>query len=136
MPIWPGGAKRPARGGGPSAGAAHFFGVDESTVVYRDGKVLVEGDPEKSKSFQDMAMALWYGWDLPPGMAPAIDVTSVFDPPDFNFPYGAHVAVVEVDEETGSVELVRYSAVNDVGTVGNPLVGDGPIEGRSVPAVG
>jgi aerobic carbon-monoxide dehydrogenase large subunit len=116
--------------------AAHFFGVDESTVVYRDGKVFVEGDPEKSKSFQDMAMALWYGWDLPPGMAPAIDVTSVFDPPDFNFPYGAHVAVVEVDEDTGAVELVRYIAVNDVGTVGNPLVVDGQIEGSIVHAVG
>ena len=116
--------------------AAHFFGVDESEVVYRDGKVFVEGDPTKSKTFQDMAMALWYGWDLPPGMAPAIDVTSVFDPPDFNFPYGAHVAFVEVDEDTGQVELVRYVAVNDVGTVGNPIVVDGQIEGSIVHAVG
>ncbi|MDI6100450.1 xanthine dehydrogenase family protein molybdopterin-binding subunit [Actinoplanes sp. NEAU-A12] len=116
--------------------AAHMFGVDDSAVVFRDGSVLVEGDPEKTKTFQDMAMALWYGWDLPPGMEPAIDVTTTFDPADFNYPYGAHIAVVEVDEVTGDVELVRYIAVNDVGPVGNPLVVDGQIEGSIVHGVG
>jgi carbon-monoxide dehydrogenase large subunit len=116
--------------------AAHMFGVEESAVVFRDGAVLVEDDPEKTKTFADMAMALWYGWDLPPGMEPAIDVTTTFDPADFNYPYGAHIAVVEVDEATGDVELVRYVAVNDVGPVGNPLVVDGQIEGSIVHGVG
>lgn len=116
--------------------AAHMFGVPAGDVVFRDGKAFVEGDAEKSKTFQDLAMALWYGWDLPPGMEPAIDVTTTFDPADFNYPYGTHVAVVEVDEHTGDVELVRYIAVNDVGTVGNPLVVDGQIEGSIVHGVG
>ncbi|HWS39198.1 MAG TPA: xanthine dehydrogenase family protein molybdopterin-binding subunit [Actinoplanes sp.] len=116
--------------------AAHMFGVDEKQVVFRDGTVQVEGDAEKTKSFSDMAMALWYGWDLPPGMEPAIDVTTTFDPADFNYPYGAHIAIVEVDEVTGDVELVRYIAVNDVGPVGNPLVVDGQIEGSIVHGVG
>jgi carbon-monoxide dehydrogenase large subunit len=69
-------------------------------------------------------------------MEPAIDATRVFDPPDFNFPYGAHVAIVEVDEQTGQVELLRYVAVNDVGPVGNPLVVDGQIEGSITHAIG
>jgi aerobic carbon-monoxide dehydrogenase large subunit len=116
--------------------AAHMFGVPADQVEYRGGKAFVTGDPEKSKSFQDLAMALWYGWDLPAGMAPAIDETVVFDPPDFNYPYGSHVAVVEVDEDTGQVDVVRYIAVNDVGNVANPLVVDGQIEGSIVHAVG
>jgi carbon-monoxide dehydrogenase large subunit len=116
--------------------AAHVFGVTESEVSFQDGSFSVAGDKEKSKTFQDLAMALWYGWDLPPGMEPAIDATRVFDPPDFNFPYGAHVAIVEVDEQTGQVELLRYVAVNDVGPVGNPLVVDGQIEGSITHAIG
>jgi carbon-monoxide dehydrogenase large subunit len=116
--------------------AAHVFGVTESEVSFQDGSFSVAGEKEKSKTFQDLAMALWYGWDLPPGMEPAIDATRVFDPPDFNFPYGAHVAIVEVDEQTGQVELLRYVAVNDVGPVGNPLVVDGQIEGSITHAIG
>jgi len=116
--------------------AAHLFDVPVEKVVYAGGKAFVPGDEQKSKAFADLAMAIWYGWDLPAGMEPAIDETTVFDPDDFNYPYGAHVAIVEVDETTGAVDLVRYVAVNDVGTVGNPLVVDGQIEGSIVHGVG
>jgi carbon-monoxide dehydrogenase large subunit len=116
--------------------AAAFFGVAAEKVTYADGKVFVQGDAEKSKSFSDMAMALWYGWNLPPGMEAGIDETVTFDPPDFNYPYGTHVAVVEIDKETGHLELVRYIAVNDVGTVGNPLIVRGQVEGSIVHGVG
>lgn len=118
------------------AAAAHLFQVDEQRVRYAGGAVSVDGDPERSRTFAEMAMALWYGWHLPPGMEPALDETSYFDPPDFNYPFGTHVAVVEVDEHTGAVELVRYVAVNDVGPVGNPAVVDGQFEGSIVHGVG
>ena len=81
-------------------------------------------------------MALWYGWNLPPGMEPAIDVTSFFDPADFNYPSGTHIAAVEIDEETGAIEVKRYVAVNDVGTIGNPLVVNGQVEGSITHALG
>lgn len=116
--------------------AAHLFGVTEDKVQYSDGDLSVVDDPEKSKSFQDMAMALWYGWHLPEGMEPGIDITTYFDPPDFNFPFGTHIAVVEVDPVMGDVEIVRYVAVNDVGPVGNPAVVDGQIEGSIAHAIG
>ncbi|MFI7603450.1 xanthine dehydrogenase family protein molybdopterin-binding subunit [Actinoplanes sp. NPDC049681] len=116
--------------------AAHLFKVNVEQVVFEGGKAFVPGDDGKTKTFQDLAMAIWYGWDLPAGMEPAIDETTTFDPADFNYPYGAHVAIVEVDEVTGDVELVRYVAVNDVGKVGNPLVVDGQIEGSIVHGVG
>jgi carbon-monoxide dehydrogenase large subunit len=118
------------------AAAAHTFGVADGDVSVRDGRFFVAGDRARSKTFADLARDVWFGWDLPAGMEPAIDVTRVYDPPDFNFPYGAAVAVVEVDDQTGQVELVRYVAVHDVGAVGNPLIVDGQVEGGIVHGIG
>jgi carbon-monoxide dehydrogenase large subunit len=103
-------------------------------VQYADGAFTAPGG--ESKSFSDMAMALWYGWNLPAGMEPAIDVTAFFDPPDFNYPFGSHVAVVEIDERTGEIHIVDYVAVNDAGTIGNPLVVDRQVEGSIVHGIG
>jgi carbon-monoxide dehydrogenase large subunit len=116
--------------------AAHFFGVDEAAVEYSGGTFSVVDGQQKPKTFNEMAMALWYGWNLSPDMEPSIDVTTFFDPPDFNYPFGSHVAVVELDEETGQIDLVKYVAVNDTGPVGNPLVVDGQIEGSIVHGIG
>lgn len=116
--------------------AAHTFGVPETAVTVRDGTFFVEGDDSKSKTFQDLARDVWFGWDLPAGMEPAVDITRVYDPPDFNFPFGAAVAIVEVDEQTGDVEIVRYVALHDIGTIGNELVVDGQIDGGIVHGIG
>lgn len=116
--------------------AAHTFGVPEAAVTLTDGTFSVDGDDSKSKTFQDLARDVWFGWDLPEGMEPSVDVTKVYDPPDFNFPFGATVAIVEVDEQTGAVEIVRYVALHDVGTVGNALVVDGQIDGGIVHGIG
>jgi carbon-monoxide dehydrogenase large subunit len=62
-------------------------------------------------------------------MEPGLEATYVYDPPNFSWPAGAHVAVVEVDTETGAVDLLRYVAVDDVGTVVNPQIVDGQIHG-------
>ncbi|MFD0688689.1 xanthine dehydrogenase family protein molybdopterin-binding subunit [Actinomadura fibrosa] len=109
--------------------AAAMFGVAEDDVVYADGAVGVPGDPERTKTFAEMAMVLWYDWDLPRDVEATLDATSYFDPPDFNYPFGVHIAEVEIDEETGAVEVTRYTAVNDVGRIGNPLVVRGQFEG-------
>jgi carbon-monoxide dehydrogenase large subunit len=62
-------------------------------------------------------------------MDPTLEYTSFFDPPDFNYPYGCHIAEVEIDEQTNQVEVTRYVAVNDVGVMGNALVVEGQIQG-------
>jgi CO/xanthine dehydrogenase FAD-binding subunit len=62
-------------------------------------------------------------------MEPSLDVTTFLDPPGFNFPYGCNIAEVEVDEQTGKVDIHRYIAVNDVDTIGNPMVLDGQVQG-------
>ena len=85
---------------------------------------------------QEVALALWYGWDLPAGMEPTLEATVFFDPPDFNYPYGTHIAFVEVDEQTGETSVVRYIAVNDVGTPGNAAVLDGQVHGGIVHGIG
>jgi carbon-monoxide dehydrogenase large subunit len=116
--------------------AAAFMGVDPSVVEYRDGTFLVPGDPDKTKTFADTAMALWYGWNLPPGMQPTLDETVFFDPPDFNYPFGSHIAFVEIDPATGEVEVTKYVAVDDSGPIGNPLVVQGQVEGSIVHGLG
>jgi carbon-monoxide dehydrogenase large subunit len=116
--------------------AAYLFEEAEENMLYEEGKIFVKDTPEKVKTFQEMALILWYGWNLPAEIEPGLDESTYFDPPDFNFPFGTHVAVVEVDERTGQVDLVRYIAVNDAGNVGNPLVVDGQIEGSIAHAIG
>lgn len=115
---------------------AYMFHEAEENIIYEDGKIFVKDAPQKVKTFQEMALVLWYGWNLPPGIEPGLDESAYFDPPDFNFPFGTHVAVVEVDERSGQVDLVRYVAVNDAGNIGNPLVVQGQVEGSIAHAIG
>jgi carbon-monoxide dehydrogenase large subunit len=105
------------------------FGVTDGGIVYERGRMYPKGQPQKAKTLQEVALALWYGWDIPPGMEPTLEHTTFFDPPNFNFPYGCHVAEVEIDEKTFEVELTRYSAVNDVGVIGNAKVLEGQLVG-------
>ncbi len=108
---------------------AHMLKVPESELVFTDGKVQVKTDPSRSKTLAEVASALWFAWDLPAGMDPGLEVTTYFDPVDFNFPFGTHVAIVEVDPETGIVDVVRYICVDDVGNVGNPKIVEGQMHG-------
>ena len=86
-------------------------------------------DPSQSKTLQDIASWVWFAWDLPPGMEPGLEATEYFNPSDFNFPFGSHVAIVEVDEETGVVDVVKYVCVDDVGNVGNSRIVEGQMHG-------
>jgi len=106
--------------------AAHRMGVDEAQVD-RDGGTFT--GPEQSLTVKEIAFAAWTAHDLPDGMEPGLEAMYVYDPPNFSWPGGTHVAVVEVDTETGNVELLRYVAVDDVGTVINPLIVDGQVHG-------
>jgi carbon-monoxide dehydrogenase large subunit len=115
---------------------AHLLGAEEKDVVYADGKVQVSSDAGRAKTLQDIASALWFAWDVPAGIEPGLEVTSYFDPPDFNFPFGTHVAIVEIDEQTGATEVVRYTGVNDVGFMGNPKVVEGQMHGSIAFGIG
>jgi aerobic carbon-monoxide dehydrogenase large subunit len=109
--------------------AAHMLEVAPDDVEYEDGKAFVKGSPATAKTIQEIAAAAAVGADLPEGEEPFLDDTSYYDPPNCTFPFGTHIAVVEVDGETGEVKLQRYVAVDDLGKVINPLIVDGQVQG-------
>src|SRR6185295_13288441 len=96
----------------------------------------VKGSPDKVKTLQEIAFALDLAFDAPEGMEPYLDETAYHDTPNCTFPFGTHIAVVEIDEETGKVDLVRYLAVDDVGKKINPMIVDGQLHGGIAQGVG
>jgi aerobic carbon-monoxide dehydrogenase large subunit len=115
--------------------AAHMLEVDVDDVEFEDGRAYVKGSPATAKTIQEIAGAAALAYDLPPGEEPFLDDTFYYDPPSCTFPFGTHIAVVEVDAETGEVTLQRYVAVDDVGKVINPLIVDGQVQGGIVQGV-
>ena len=108
--------------------AAHQLEVAEDDLEYAGGRFTVAGT-DKSMSVTDAALAAWTAHNLPDGTEPGLEDTAVYDPPNFSWPAGCHIAIVEIDEETGATELRRYVAVDDVGTVINPTIVDGQVHG-------
>lgn len=108
---------------------AHMLEASVDDVEFTDGKVVVKGSPDSAKTIQEIALAAHVGYDLPEGMEPFLDETTYYDPPNCTFPFGTHVCVVEVDRETGEVDVIKYLAVDDVGNVINPLIVGGQLHG-------
>jgi len=109
--------------------AAHLLEVAPEDIEFAAGTYSVKGVPDKQKTIQELAFAAWTAHSLPEGMEPGFEATYVYDPPNFTFPFGAHACVVEVDTETGAVEITRYIGVDDCGNVINPMIVDGQVHG-------
>ena len=107
---------------------AHQLEVAADDLEYASGRFTVKGT-DRSMAVTDAALAAWTAHNLPDGLEPGLEDTYVYDPPNFSWPGGCHIAVVEIDTETGAVELARYVAVDDVGTVINPMIVDGQVQG-------
>jgi len=115
---------------------SHQLEVAEEDVAFVDGRFQVKGSPDRAMTVPEAAFAAWTAHNLPDGMEPGLEASYVYDPPNFSWPTGAHAAAVEVDTETGDTRLVRYVAVDDVGTVINPQVVDGQVAGGVAQGVG
>ena len=94
-----------------------------------DSAFRVRGAPDKARTIPELALSAWHAHDLPAGIEPNLEATAVFDPPNFTWPSGTHICVVEVDTETGTTDILRYVAVDDCGTVINPMIVDGQVHG-------
>jgi carbon-monoxide dehydrogenase large subunit len=116
--------------------AAHMLEAAPDDVVYEEGKLFVTGSPDKAKTIQEVALAAHVGYDLPDGVEPYLDETAYYDTPNCTWPFGTHVAIVEVDKETGAVELKRYIAVDDCGVRINPMIVEGQLHGGLVQGIG
>ena len=109
--------------------AAHQLEAAVEDVDFKDGTYFVKGAPSKQKGFGEVALAAYLAHNIPGDMEPGLDSTSFFNPSNFVYPFGTHIAVVEVDATTGGVSLRRYVAVDDFGNVINPMIVDGQLHG-------
>jgi aerobic carbon-monoxide dehydrogenase large subunit len=108
--------------------AAHQLEVAEKELEF-EGGTFRAGNGGGELGIKEVALAAWTAHNLPDGMEPGLEATYVHDPENFSWPAGTHIAVVEVDTETGNVDLQRYIAVDDVGRVINPTIVEGQIHG-------
>ena len=104
-------------------------------VSYSNGEVVCNKSG-KSAPMAQIAGASYRAMSLPAGTSPGLSATNFWEPSNFAFPFGAHVAVTEVDRETGDVKITRYVAVDDCGKVINPLLVDGQIHGGVAQGLG
>lgn len=116
--------------------AAHMLEIPEDAVRYQDGQFHPEGSEGRSVSIQDVTLQAHLGWNLPAGVEPGMEASANYDPTNFTYPFGTHIAVVSVDPDTGEVRLMRYIAVDDCGPVINPMIVEGQVQGGIVQGVG
>ena len=120
-----------------SAIAARKLGARSAAkMVFSKGSVYREDQPSKKLKFSEVAALAYDPFALPPGMEPTLFVYSAYAPKSNTYPFGNHVALVEVDRESGVVKLLKYFAVDDGGKILNPLVVEGQVHGGVVQGIG
>ncbi len=108
--------------------AAHMIGADEESITFENGKFV--GSPtDKSVTIQEVALASHLASNIPTDFEPGLVASHFFEPKNFTFPFGTHICVVEVDKETGEINILRYAAVDDCGKQINPLLVAGQVHG-------
>ena len=116
--------------------ATHMLEAAEADVVFEGGKYFVKGTPSKSIAFAEVALEAYTAKRVPADVESGLEALAVFNPSNFTFPNGAHIAVVMVDPDTGKVDLTRFITVDDVGKVINTMIVDGQIHGGIAQGVG
>jgi carbon-monoxide dehydrogenase large subunit len=116
--------------------AAHLLEAAEADVTLNDGRFQVLGVPERSFSWAEIAAAAANDDSLPEELQGSLESDTDFSPEGNLFPFGTHVAVVEVDTATGDVDIVRYVTVDDCGVVINPLLVEGQVHGGIAQGIG
>jgi len=109
--------------------AANLLEASQEDIAFDDGRFYVRGSRGHSRTLADVAVAAYgLGW-VDGSQEHGLEAVTYFDPAGTTFPFGSHACVVEVDIETGSVKVLHYAAVDDCGTVVNPMIVDGQIQG-------
>jgi len=122
--------------------AAHMLEAKPEDVEFKEGEFVVQGS-NKKKTIGEIAFACYlpgqYGEiksPLPEGVEPGLKETAFYDPVNFSFPAGSHICEVEVDQTTGETKIAAYTAVDDFGTVINPMIVEGQVHGGVVQGIG
>ena len=116
--------------------AAHMLEANADDLVFEGGNIFVQGSPDSAVTFADVAATAHVAVNLPPEVEPGLEATHFFEPSNFTYPFGAHISIVEVDPETGEIDLQRYVAVDDCGNIINPLLVDGQVHGGIAQGLG
>ena len=116
--------------------AAHLLEAAEADIEFKDGKFTVAGT-DRSKAFGEVAFAAYVPHNYPiDTVEPGLDETAFYDPKNFTFPSGTHVAEVEIDRDTGTVHVVNFTAADDFGRIINPLIVEGQVHGGLAQGIG
>jgi len=107
--------------------AAYLMEVSEADVEWKDYQFQVKGVPTKSKTMAEVAFAAYT--NAPPGMEEGLEAVAYYDPPNLTFPFGTYVCVLDIDNKTGEFKIRRFLAVDDCGTIINPMIVEGQIHG-------
>ena len=116
--------------------AATMLETRPEDLAWEKGRWYVKGDPEKGASIRDITKRAYSGDSLPEGMEGGLDAQVIYDPPNLTYPYGAYIAVVDIDAETAAVKVRRFIAVDDCGIRINPMIVEGQIHGGLAEGVG
>lgn len=117
--------------------AAHSLELsDGRKMVFQGGMIYAENSQSKSLKFEEVASLAYDAEALPEGMEPTLFAYTAYAPPNYTFPFGTHIAVVEVDKETGFVKLKKYFGIDDCGKLINPMLVEGQFQGGVVQGAG
>ncbi|HVQ96472.1 MAG TPA: aerobic carbon-monoxide dehydrogenase large subunit [Mycobacteriales bacterium] len=116
--------------------AAAMLEASPDDLQWEKGRWFVAGDPEQGRTIQEIALAAHSSLELPEGVEGHLDATTVYNPPNLTYPFGAYICVVDVDPGTGQVKVRRFIAVDDCGVRINPMIVEGQIHGGLADGIG
>ncbi|MEZ4606077.1 MAG: molybdopterin cofactor-binding domain-containing protein [Deinococcales bacterium] len=116
--------------------AAHLLEAAVEDIEHSQGNFHVKGFADKSKSFFDIALQAHLAHNYPTDLEPGLEASHFYDPSNFVYPFGTHIAVVELDGDTGQVKLIDYACVDDCGPIINPLIAEGQVHGGIAQGLG
>jgi carbon-monoxide dehydrogenase large subunit len=116
--------------------AAHQLEASVDDLEFSGGVFRVAGSPDKELPLAAIAFGAFTAHDLPEGVEPNLEAQVTYDPPNFSWPFGTHICVVEVDTETGEVDVLKFVAVDDCGIQVNPNIVEGQVHGGVVQGMG
>jgi carbon-monoxide dehydrogenase large subunit len=116
--------------------ASAMLEVSPDDLEWEKGRWFVRGDPEAGRTIQEIALAAHSSLELPEGVEGHLDATTVYNPPNLTYPFGAYLCVVDVDPGTGQVAVRRFVAVDDCGVRINPMIVEGQVHGGLADGIG
>jgi aerobic carbon-monoxide dehydrogenase large subunit len=116
--------------------AATLLEAHEDDLVFQNGTIAVKGSPDSAKSFESVAAFAYVPVPLPEGLEPGLSDEAFFEPTNNTYPFGCHIAMIEIDRQTGEPRLLKFVAVDDAGHLINPLIVEGQIHGGLAQGIG